>query len=226
MYLDILYRSVYTIGVYSQYLPLRGEDMETKDSILACALALFSAKGYDAVSVQELVDMAGITKPTLYYYFGSKEGLFATVLADNYTRLDQLLEKAAYYTPHPSSYFDDVYPVLTSLTSAYFSFAKHNEAFYRMVLANLFQPSSAAVYPLIEARHFTQYQLVGQMFANIAAVHTNMRGKETMLAWTFIGMVNSYIGLYYNSDGPTPYTELDDKDVNVLVRQFMHGIFA
>ena len=29
-------------------------------------------KGYDAVGVQEIVDTAGITKPTLYYYFGSK----------------------------------------------------------------------------------------------------------------------------------------------------------
>ena len=32
----------------------------------------FYMKGYDAVGVQEIVDTAGITKPTLYYYFEVK----------------------------------------------------------------------------------------------------------------------------------------------------------
>ena len=46
--------------------------MENKELIMKCALDLFYAKGYDAVGVQEIVDKAGVTKPTLYYYFGSK----------------------------------------------------------------------------------------------------------------------------------------------------------
>ena len=49
--------------------------MENKERIMECALDLFYAKGYDAVGVQEIVEKAGITKPTLYYYFGSKLGL-------------------------------------------------------------------------------------------------------------------------------------------------------
>ena len=46
--------------------------MENKERILECALELFYAKGYDAVGVQEIAERSGITKPTLYYYFGSK----------------------------------------------------------------------------------------------------------------------------------------------------------
>lgn len=49
--------------------------MDNKELILKSALDLFYAKGYDAVGVQEIVDKAGISKPTLYYYFGSKLGL-------------------------------------------------------------------------------------------------------------------------------------------------------
>ncbi len=54
--------------------------MENKENILKCALDLFYAKGYDAVGVQEIAEKAGITKPTLYYYFGSKYGLLETLL--------------------------------------------------------------------------------------------------------------------------------------------------
>ncbi|GIW89503.1 MAG: TetR family transcriptional regulator [Isosphaeraceae bacterium] len=39
------------------------------------AARLFAARGYDATSVREIVEAAGVTKPTMYYYFGSKEGL-------------------------------------------------------------------------------------------------------------------------------------------------------
>ncbi len=44
--------------------------MDNRERILQCALELFYAKGYDAVGVQEIAQKAGITKPTLYYYFG------------------------------------------------------------------------------------------------------------------------------------------------------------
>lgn len=39
------------------------------------ASSLFASRGYDAVSVREIVEAAGVTKPSLYYYFNSKEGL-------------------------------------------------------------------------------------------------------------------------------------------------------
>ena len=54
--------------------------MENREMIMRCAKTLFYAKGYDAVGVQKIVDKAGVTKPTLYYYFGSKQGLMETIL--------------------------------------------------------------------------------------------------------------------------------------------------
>ena len=41
--------------------------MDNRELLLNTALELFHAKGYDAVGVQEIVDRAGVTKPTLYY---------------------------------------------------------------------------------------------------------------------------------------------------------------
>ena len=53
-------------------------------------------KGYDAVGVQEIAQKAGITKPTLYYYFGSKYGLLETLLTKHFTVLNEELERASF----------------------------------------------------------------------------------------------------------------------------------
>ena len=50
--------------------------MDNREKILNCALELFHARGYDAVGVQEIAETAGVTKPTLYYYFRNKRGLW------------------------------------------------------------------------------------------------------------------------------------------------------
>ena len=68
--------------------------MDNKELIKKSALDLFYARGYDAVGVQEIVNTAGITKPTLYYYFGSKQGLMETILKENSHILEEMLEKA------------------------------------------------------------------------------------------------------------------------------------
>ncbi|MBI4912853.1 MAG: TetR/AcrR family transcriptional regulator [Acidobacteria bacterium] len=49
---------------------------ELKASLLLVALTHFAARGYEGVQVKEVAEEAGVSKPTLYYHFGSKEGLF------------------------------------------------------------------------------------------------------------------------------------------------------
>ena len=44
------------------------------------ALELFSQKGYDASSVREICAAAGVTKPTLYHFYGSKEGVYRAIV--------------------------------------------------------------------------------------------------------------------------------------------------
>ena len=58
-------------------------DLDVRARIAREATRLFAAQGYAGTSVREIVQAAGVTKPTLYYYFGNKEGLFTT-LVDEY----------------------------------------------------------------------------------------------------------------------------------------------
>ena len=69
--------------------------MENREMIMRFAKTLFYAKGYDAVGVQEIVDKAGVTKPTLYYYFGSKLGLLKTLIEETFQEFRIILHEAA-----------------------------------------------------------------------------------------------------------------------------------
>jgi len=51
-----------------------------REKLLSAALTIFNERGYAAASVRELVAAAGVTKPVLYYYFGSKEGLYLELM--------------------------------------------------------------------------------------------------------------------------------------------------
>jgi len=202
---------------------LSTEKFNVKEKIMSKALELFSAKGYEGVSVNELTAAAGITKPTLYYYFGSKEGLFEAMFQLHYARLNSIIEENAVYSPNPNEYEKDILKTLSKVTKAYFSYAKSNEAFYMCILANLSMPRSSAVFKIVEKHHFTQFDIIENMFKNMAKIHGNLKGKAKMLTWSFIGTINSYISLHFSGFAVQKF---DERSVRELVRQFMHGIFA
>jgi AcrR family transcriptional regulator len=66
----------------------QAKEADVRERIFASALRHFSQKGYAATSLREVSDDAGTTKPMIYYYFGSKEGLYAGIVR-------QILEEMA-----------------------------------------------------------------------------------------------------------------------------------
>jgi AcrR family transcriptional regulator len=55
-------------------------ELNARQRLLETATELFAEKGYAGTSVREIVGKAGVSKPVLYYYFKSKEGLFYAIL--------------------------------------------------------------------------------------------------------------------------------------------------
>ena len=60
--------------------PLRETDV--RERIFASALRHFSQKGFAATSLREVALDAQTTKPMIYYYFKSKEGLYGSVVTE------------------------------------------------------------------------------------------------------------------------------------------------
>ena len=56
------------------------------------AARLFATRGYDATSVREIVEEAGVAKPTLYHYFGNKEGVAKALLTEPMTNFIKACE--------------------------------------------------------------------------------------------------------------------------------------
>jgi TetR/AcrR family transcriptional regulator len=65
--------------------------MEARERLLGAALELFTQRGYAATSVREICLTAGVTKPVLYYYFKSKEGLYLQLMEDSHSRFEAML---------------------------------------------------------------------------------------------------------------------------------------
>jgi AcrR family transcriptional regulator len=63
-------------------------DSDVRDRIFASALRHFSEKGFAATSLREVALDAQTTKPMIYYYFKSKEGLYSSIV-------QQILEEMA-----------------------------------------------------------------------------------------------------------------------------------
>lgn len=57
-----------------------GHDPEKRRQVLAGAREVFLARGFDAASMGEIARSAGVSKGTLYVYFGSKQELFAALV--------------------------------------------------------------------------------------------------------------------------------------------------
>lgn len=54
----------------------------TRDRVLQVAQELFTTKGFANASIGELCREAGVSPPTVYYHFGSKDGLFEAVVEE------------------------------------------------------------------------------------------------------------------------------------------------
>lgn len=192
-----------------------------KNKLLECALELFADKGYDGVSINTIVETAELSKPTLYYYFGNKAGLFRELLELYYGQLETLLKQACRYNPKPGSYEEDVKPVLINIAKAYIGFARNNPTFYRILMALHFVPQTSTAAEISDTYHMVQYELVEEVFQQFAGVHRNIRGKERLSALSFVSNINALIAFWYRGSG-----SLDDDTVEQLVKQFMHGIFS
>ncbi|MCO8125403.1 TetR/AcrR family transcriptional regulator [Stieleria sp. TO1_6] len=58
-----------------------GRRPKTADRIISAATELFLRDGYSSTNLEQVAEMAGVTKPTVYSHFKSKEGLLSAVSA-------------------------------------------------------------------------------------------------------------------------------------------------
>ncbi len=70
-------------------------DPDRKETIIYHARNLFQERSFDGVNIREIMQLAEVTQPTIYYYFQNKDGLFLAVLLDILTEIDSEFNRAS-----------------------------------------------------------------------------------------------------------------------------------
>ena len=192
--------------------------MENRALLLQCAKELFYAKGYDAVSVQEIVEKAGLTKPTLYYYFGSKIGVLQTLIDTKFEELRIFIRKAL-------DSEGDIRAHLYRLAEAYCYCFEQDREFYMLMMALFYSARENEAYKVTRPYVTEFYRTVVQVFENASGELGNMNGRQRQFAVGFIGTVNHYLLVHCELD-PEQKEEISREQITALVNQFMYGIFS
>lgn len=69
-------------------------ERNTRQRLLREAMRLFLRDGYDSVATRQVCEAAGVTQPSLYHHFGSKEGLYFAAIAEWFSDLRDSMTRA------------------------------------------------------------------------------------------------------------------------------------
>jgi AcrR family transcriptional regulator len=107
------------------------------ERILSTALDLFAVKGYDATAVREICEAADITKPTLYHFYGSKDGVLQALVTSGFERFRRLVDSAL---ETPGTFRDKVKVVARAL----FKSATEQPLYWRFMHSIVWAPPGTA----------------------------------------------------------------------------------
>jgi AcrR family transcriptional regulator len=69
-------------------------EASVRGRLMTAAIGMFARKGYAATTVREIVEAAGVTKPALYYHFGSKEGIYLAMMREALSEFEATAARA------------------------------------------------------------------------------------------------------------------------------------
>ena len=135
--------------------------MDNRQLIMEKALELFCARGYDAVGVQEIAEQSGITKPTLYYYFGSKLGLLKTLIEETFQEFRIILHEAADMEQR-------IEETLYQVAHRYCMFFESDREFYMLFMALFYSARENEAYQAVKPYVAEFYDMIVDVFGRAA----------------------------------------------------------
>lgn len=188
--------------------------MDPKERLLDEALSLFARRGVDAVGVQEIVDAAGVTKPTLYHHYGSKDGLIAAVVDRGFAVLNRALDTLGPYDRDLPWY-------LERQAGLWIDTVRVQPDWFRVQLSLTFLPAENRSSTPVRVGTLALQRRMEALFEEAAQQHGNMRGRHRLLAAGWLGALNHWTGIELGG-----WAEPDQAFLRAGTRQFLYGIFS
>jgi len=155
---------------------------ERRAQLLAVARGAFATSGFHAVTMEEVAERAGVTKPILYDHFPSKKDLYLALLDEDLTSLHGMIEAAL---DSPAGNRERV----RGSFQAYFDFVAGQEDGFRLLM----QESVGAEKEFRDRVHSFRDRVlreVAQLIRRESGGRLDRRNAETV-ALALIGMVET-----------------------------------
>ncbi|MBW2059180.1 MAG: TetR/AcrR family transcriptional regulator [Deltaproteobacteria bacterium] len=185
------------------------DEQNARERLLESAMELFAEKGYEGVSVREIVQGAKVTKPVLYYYFGNKEGLYQTLVEEALETYRGVLEIAM-------SKKRTVLEQLVEMVSLQLDFCQKNQRLVRFIYSVLFNPPVSA--PPYDFDRFYQANLTALKEIVNRGVEKGELEKRSIeeVAFLLLGLVNIHAMNQIFSQGTKIPEEVVQKGVEIV----------
>lgn len=159
------------------------QEIMVKERLLTAALELFTAKGYAATSVREIVAAAGVTKPVLYYYFGSKEGLYLELMAKPFEEFSAILAETLDGGRGAGER-------ILILCDRLFQLLVERLAAARLMYAIYYGPPQGAPFVDLESYHLRLHEVFGELVKSGMERGELIETEVADLVWVVLGILN------------------------------------
>lgn len=173
------------------------------------AAELFEERGYAETSVGEIAERVGISKPTLYHYFLSKEEVLYEI-HETFTR--RILERHG----RDRAESDDPVELLHRLCRSFFLVMREDRAHVRTFFSYFGELSGQYRAAILERR-----RQLSELIEGLIAVGVSVgafRDVDPRLAMLLLTGVFNWAPNWYRPDGPLSPEELADFVFDVFVR--------
>ena len=151
---------------------------QRREQLLNVGKALFAARGYEAVTVEEIAAVAEVSKPVVYEHFGGKEGLYAVIVDREMQTLVRQLTEALNGT-HPRQ-------LLEQAAMALFDYIEGDTDGFRVLVRDSPVPTGSFASLIVEVADHVEHLLARQFKA---------RGYNTKLAPMYSQMLVGMVAL-------------------------------
>jgi AcrR family transcriptional regulator len=74
--------------------PIGSDSAETRAAILRCAREVINERGYEAATFQAIAERAGLSRPTMHYYFRTREEIYDCLVQEASSIVADCIEQA------------------------------------------------------------------------------------------------------------------------------------
>lgn len=193
----------------------------TKANILSVAAAEFGEKGLAGARIDEIAAATQTSKRMIYYYFGSKEGLYLAVLEESYRRVRQVESEL---------HLENLEPEVALRRLVAFTFDHHlnDENYIRLVMSeNINRGQYLAQSPRIQELNIPAIAAIRQLYERGLRAGVFRVGLDpvdihaSISALSFFNVSNRHtFGLIFKLDARSPayVAQRRDSVVEMIVR--------